>query len=207
MASILYLGAGQDAIVRPGVVLVAQYDNFLMRSSVFVYAIGLDENVSTIIRGKSRYDFLLFAIYIKQKSYESFLVTQQHLQLAKCGNQNQLFRGGYDGSDSAMILHSAGGPNGPVKSDTAMESVDAGLIEPDRCKLIFERGIVSAMESVDAGLIEPDRSKFFFNYRQFTEKELDDMFSGTEDMEISGRSLGQTKEQHSTDPQEQTISF
>ncbi|KAL7531448.1 hypothetical protein ACHAXR_004054 [Thalassiosira sp. AJA248-18] len=83
---------------------------------------------------------------------------------------NQLFRGGYDGSDSAMILHSAGGPDGPVKSDTAIGTSG-----------IFEGGIVSAMESVDAGLIEPDRCKFFFNYMQFTEKELDDMFSGTED--------------------------
>lgn len=37
------------------------------------------------------------------------------------------------------------------------------------------------MESVDAGLIEPDRCKFFFNYMQFTQKELDNMFAGVED--------------------------
>ena len=52
---IKYLGSGPDAIVRPGVVLVApehEYDHFLMRSAVFVYAIGLDDNQDMVIRGK-----------------------------------------------------------------------------------------------------------------------------------------------------------
>ena len=51
-----YLGSGDDAVVRPGVVLVApehEYDHFLMKSAVFVYAIGLDESQNTIIRGES----------------------------------------------------------------------------------------------------------------------------------------------------------
>ena len=83
---------------------------------------------------------------------------------------NQLFRGGYDGSDTAMLLHSGGGSDGPVKS---REMIGASGI--------YEGGIVSAMESADAGAIESDACKFFFNYMQFTEKELDDMFAGTED--------------------------
>ena len=52
---IRYLGSGKDAIIRPGVVMVApnhEYDHFLMRSAVFVYAIGLDENQDVVIRGK-----------------------------------------------------------------------------------------------------------------------------------------------------------
>lgn len=52
---IKYLGSGPDAIVRPGVVLVApeqEYDHFLMKSAVFVYAIGLDDNEDMVIRGK-----------------------------------------------------------------------------------------------------------------------------------------------------------
>lgn len=51
---IRYLGSGPDAIVRPGVVLVApkhEYDHFLMKSAVFVYAIGLDDNQDMVIRG------------------------------------------------------------------------------------------------------------------------------------------------------------
>jgi hypothetical protein len=85
-------------------------------------------------------------------------------------SDNLLFRGGYDGSDSAMLLHSAGGSNGPIKSDNEIGSSG-----------IYEGGIVSAMEAVDAKLIGPDRCKFFFNYMQFTEKEIDNMFAGVED--------------------------
>jgi hypothetical protein len=51
---IKYLGSGPDATVRPGVVLVApehEYDHFLMKSAVFVYAIGLDDNQDMVIRG------------------------------------------------------------------------------------------------------------------------------------------------------------
>ena len=70
----------------------------------------------------------------------------------------------------AILLHCAGGPGGPVKSDKVIGSSG-----------IYEGGIVSAMESVDAGLVESRSCKFFFNYMQFTEKELNDMFAGTED--------------------------
>jgi hypothetical protein len=84
-------------------------------------------------------------------------------------SENRLFRGGYDGSDTAMLLHSAGG-DGPIKSGSMIGSSG-----------IFEGGLVSAMESADAGLIETNRCKFFFNYMQFTQKELDNMFAGAED--------------------------
>ena len=55
-SEIKYLGSGPDAIVRPGVVLVApdhEYDHFLMKSAVFVYAIGLDDNQDMVIRGNN----------------------------------------------------------------------------------------------------------------------------------------------------------
>ncbi|KAL7553494.1 hypothetical protein ACHAWF_016857, partial [Thalassiosira exigua] len=150
---IRYLGSGENAIIRPGVVLVApnhEYDHFLMRSAVFVYAIGLDENESTIIR--------------------AFTIGEMSPNVMGGLAQNQLFRGGYDGSDTAMLLHSAGGSGASVKSDTMIGSSG-----------IFEGGIVSAMESADAGVIEPSDCKFFFNYMQFTEKELSNMFAGSED--------------------------
>lgn len=53
---IRFLGSGDDAIIRPGVVLLApnhEYDHFLRRSAVFVYAIGQDEREDTVVRGKS----------------------------------------------------------------------------------------------------------------------------------------------------------
>lgn len=160
-SKIRYLGSGDDAIIRPGVVLVApvhEYDHFLMRSAVFIHAIGLDDQDNVIIRG----------VVIDHPT--AFTIGEMSPNVMGKLSDNLLFRGGYDGSDSAMMLHSAGGPNGPIKSDTMIGTSG-----------IFEGGIVSAMESVDAGVIEPDRCKFFFNYMQFTQKELDNMFGGVED--------------------------
>ena len=141
---IRYLGSGEDAIVRPGVVLVApkhEYDHFLMRSAVFVYAIGLNEDDDLIIR----------AVVLDNPT--AFTIGEMSPQIMGSLSDNILFRGGYDGQDSAMLLHSAGGSNGPVKSDSEIGSSG-----------IYEGGIVSAMESVDAGLISQDQCKFFFNY-------------------------------------------
>ncbi len=158
---IRYLGAGDDAIIRPGVVLVApvhEYDHFLMRSAVFIHAIGLDERDKVVIRG----------VVIDHPT--AFTIGEMSPNVMGKLSDNRLFRGGYDGNDTAMMLHSAGGPNGPIKSVTMIGSSG-----------IFEGGIVSAMEACDAEVIDPDRCKFFFNYMQFTQKELDNMFGGVED--------------------------
>lgn len=70
---IRYLGSGPDAIVRPGVVLVApehEYDHFLMKSAVFVYAIGLDDNNDMVIRGEvtssSFHCFIYFRMALRE---------------------------------------------------------------------------------------------------------------------------------------------
>ena len=59
LKDIKYLGSGPDAVVRPGVVIVApehEYDHFLMKSAVFVYAVGLDNNQDMVIRGASDFN-------------------------------------------------------------------------------------------------------------------------------------------------------
>jgi len=156
-----YLGSGDNAIIRPGVVLVApthEYDHFLMKSAVYIYAIGLDENENMIIRG------------VVLDHPTAFMIGEMSPNVMGSLADNRLFRGGYDGSDTAMMLHSAGGPDGPIKSDAMIGASE-----------IFEGGIVSAMESVDAGLIKAEQCKFFFNFMQFTQMELDNMFAGSED--------------------------
>ena len=85
-------------------------------------------------------------------------------------SNNLLFRGGNSGEDSAMLLHSAGGQNGPIQSAEMIGNSG-----------VYEGGIVSAMEAVDAGLVDASQCKFFFNYMQFRELELDDLFSEVED--------------------------
>lgn len=161
-SKIRYLGSGNDAIIRPGVVLVApkhEYDHFLMKSAVFIYAIGLDENEDMVIRG----------VIIDHPT--AFTITEMSPNVMGSLSNNLLYRGGRSGSDSAMLLHSAGGADGHVKSTGEMIGSSG----------IYEGGIVSAMEAADAGLAKPDQFKFFFNYMQFREKELDDMFQGVLD--------------------------
>lgn len=83
---------------------------------------------------------------------------------------NRLFRGGRDGEDSAMLLHSAGGPEGSIQCGEMIGNSG-----------IYEGGIASAMESADVGLVDSKQCKFFFNYMQFRELELDDLFASVED--------------------------
>jgi len=129
-----------------------------IRSAVFVYAIGTDERENVIIRG------------VVLDHPTAFTIGEMSPNVMGGLSENLLFRGGYDGSDSAMMLHSAGGSDGPVKSDSMIGTSG-----------IYEGGIVSCMEAVDAGVIDAGQCKFFFNYMQFTEKELGNMFAGTED--------------------------
>lgn len=75
---IRYLGQGNDAIIRPGVVLVApkhEYDHFLRKSAVFVYAIGLGENDSMIIRGEY---FSLYVTCVEILCYNSLLILSMY---------------------------------------------------------------------------------------------------------------------------------
>ena len=85
-------------------------------------------------------------------------------------SNNLLFRGGNSGQDSAMLLHSAGGTNGHIRSGEMIGNSG-----------IYEGGIVHAMKAVDEGLVDVDQCKFFFNYMQFRELELYDLFSAVED--------------------------
>lgn len=158
---IRYLGSGPSALIRPGVVLVApkhEYDHFLMKSTVFIYAIGLDDNQDMVARG----------VIIDHPT--AFTVGEMSPLVSGAVSNNLLFRGGNSGKHTAMMLHSAGGPDGPIPNSEMIG--DSG---------IYEGGIVQAMEAVDAGIIDADRCKFFFNYMQFREMELDDMFADVED--------------------------
>ncbi|KAL3790316.1 hypothetical protein HJC23_002942 [Cyclotella cryptica] len=189
---IRYLGSGPDAIVRPGVVLVApkhEYDHFLMKSAVFVYAIGLDDNQDMVIRGivtdsrriQVQFQNVVYSIFNLTTYYilckgviidhpTAFTVGEMSPNVMGSISNNLLFRGGNSGGDTAMMLHSAGGPHGPIQSGDMIGNSG-----------IYEGGIVSAMEAVDSGLIDASHCKFFFNYMQFRELELDDMFASLED--------------------------
>ena len=49
-----FLGKGENAIIRPGVVLIAprhEYHHFLMKAAVFIYAIGINDYGEHVTRG------------------------------------------------------------------------------------------------------------------------------------------------------------
>ena len=51
---IRFMGKGSNAIIRPGVTLIApshEYNHFLMKSAVFIYAVGLNDYDEMVARG------------------------------------------------------------------------------------------------------------------------------------------------------------
>lgn len=95
-SSIRFLGKGASAIVRPGVVLIApteEYNHYLMRAAIFVYAMGLDEYDEYVIRAVVLDNPTPFTM-------EEMAKVQGNLK------DNLLYRGGNVGGETAMMLHS-----------------------------------------------------------------------------------------------------
>ena len=161
-APIRFLGKGKRAVVRPGVVLIApnhEYNHFLMRSAVFIHAIGINEYDEHVTRGVIIDHPTAFNM--AEMGGGSVYGTLAH---------NILFQGGDAGNDSAMLLHSYGhsDPDQSVKVECGEMIGTSG---------IYEGGLYDAMDLVDEGLVDPERFKFFFNYVEFSDNELEGMLA------------------------------
>jgi len=162
-----FLGKGDRAVVRPGVVLIApdhEYDHFLMRSAVFVHAIGKNDMGQHVTRG----------VIIDQPTA---------FNMGEMGGgsvygvlaQNTLFQGGDVGNDSAMLLHVCG-------KDSPLSEEDEVASRIDGCDQIgmtgiYEGGLQTAMDLANDGLVDPEKFKFFFNYVEFTDVEMEMMMN------------------------------
>jgi len=166
--SVRFLGKGDRAVVRPGVVLVApvhEYNHYLMRSAVFVHGIGVDDEGQHVTRG----------VIIDQPTAFS---------MGEMGGgsvygllaQNILFQGGDVGNDSAMLLHSCGSLT-ETEEETSSRIECGDMIGTSG---IYEGGLQEAMDLADDGLLDPEKFKFFFNYVEFTDKELQLMLDATD---------------------------
>lgn len=159
-----FLGKGDRAVIRPGVVLVApvhEYNHFLMRSAVFIHAIGVNEYDEHVTRGVIIDHPTAFTM--GEMGGGSIYGNLAH---------SILFQGGDNGNDSAMLLHSYGG------GDFDEDRVDCGSMIG--ASGIYEGGVDDAMDLVDAGVADPERFKFFFNYVEFSDQELEGMLSATD---------------------------
>lgn len=144
-SSIRYLGKGPNALVRPGVVLIApisEVSHHLMRAAVFVYAMGFDEETNEeVIRGVVLDNPTPFTMH-----------EMADVVTGKLGDK-LLYRGGNYGKDSAILLHNV--------TDLQKEEIGTSGM--------YEGGLASAVE----GNFDVDRFKFFFNYCEFLPSELE----------------------------------
>lgn len=153
--SIEYLGKGANAIVRPGVVLIPpsfEFSTYLRECAIFIHAMGFDEQLEAdVIRG----------VVIDYPT--AFNMGEMGGIEGKLAD-NIIYRGGSQGGDSVMMLHSFGGGTNEIGTSG-----------------IYEGGLAEAMEACDNGTANPRQFKFFFNYCQFGAEELEDIISVQED--------------------------
>ena len=97
-SEIRFLGKGSNAIVRPGVVLLApaeEFHHYLRESAVFIYAMGTDDNDDYVIRGAILDNATPFTIGEMMENKASGGVYE-----------SLIFRGGESGGQEAFCLHS-----------------------------------------------------------------------------------------------------
>jgi hypothetical protein len=168
--NIKFLGRGKDAIVRPGVVLVAppdEYHHFLRESAVFIYAMGEDEHDVYVIRGVIVDHPTPFTMHEMMPAGQAVLDGQADDQQSVAKFlKNLLYRGGELG-DAVFMLHS---------DQRLGEQADQEVIGSSG---IYQGGLEHAQENNYE--INPDRCKFFFSYMEFTEAEMNEMLENRED--------------------------
>lgn len=167
--TISYVGRGSSAIVREGSVLVApsnEYHHLLTKSAIFIYEIGLNDMDELVARGVIIDHPTAFSV--EEMIDESYL-KETALTIGK----NTLFRGGDIGEDVVMMLHSH-------LNKASKESEQQIVIGSSG---IYQGGLSGFIDAVKRGEIvyTANTIKFFFNYLEFTEKQLDLMFSDDAD--------------------------
>mmetsp|Transcript_14607 Transcript_14607/g.27466 ORF Transcript_14607/g.27466 Transcript_14607/m.27466 type:complete len:203 (-) Transcript_14607:62-670(-) len=108
-SSIRFLGKGEEATIHPGVVLVApthEYNHFLLRSVVFIYAMGFNQYEEFVTRGVIIDHPTAFTIGEMTGGSVSGKLAS-----------NVLFQGGDAGNDSVMLLHCHGSTSGTTDHD------------------------------------------------------------------------------------------
>jgi hypothetical protein len=159
------LGRGDNAIVRPGAVLVApkhEYSHFLMKSAIFIHRIGRIDTTTT----PDEQQIVIRGVIIDHPT--AFTMSEMCPDSVNgVLGQNILFRGGDVGKDTAIMLHSYG--ESLIPCGDAIGSSG-----------IYEGGVNIALNMANEGLLDPEKVKFFFNYVEFTEQELDKILSETD---------------------------
>jgi hypothetical protein len=155
-----FLGKGENAIVRPGVVLVApahEFHHYYRRAAIFIHAMGEDDHGEYVIRG-------VIIDHPTPFTLQEMVDPNPAIEASPLG-ENLLFRGGGQGGDGVILFHS-------------QESLGQS---PIGFSGIYQGGWDAALEACTTGEADTDDFKIFFNYCQFTEPEIEDLLKSNED--------------------------
>eukprot|EP00526_Cylindrotheca_closterium_P015643 CAMPEP_0113604604 /NCGR_PEP_ID=MMETSP0017_2-20120614/1881_1 /TAXON_ID=2856 /ORGANISM="Cylindrotheca closterium" /LENGTH=261 /DNA_ID=CAMNT_0000513035 /DNA_START=163 /DNA_END=948 /DNA_ORIENTATION=+ /assembly_acc=CAM_ASM_000147 len=158
-SSIRFLGKGSNAIVRPGVVLIApadEFHHFMRESAVFIYAMGLDDHDEYVIRGVIIDHPTAFTIGEMMDGEDDSKTAPVY--------SNLLYRGGDMGGESAFMFHS---------DEEIAKKADHEMVGTSG---IYQGGFEYAASSD----FDTNKAKFFFHFMEFTEQELENMLVDSE---------------------------
>jgi hypothetical protein len=169
-----FLGSGSQAIVRPGVVLVApthEYHHYYRRSAIFIYAMGESAEFAAL-EGNADYDetgeYVIRGVIIDHPTPFTLAEMTSGLRDDFVENplgQKLLFRGGSQGGECVLLFH---------------DCQDAAIGESIGSSGVYQGGWDKIISCCASGKLDPDyNAKVFFNYLEFTETELESMLHST----------------------------
>ena len=190
-SNIQFLGKGVDAMVRLGVVLVApqnEFHHFYRQAAIYIYAMGYDNDIPNNDTGSSSSStYYIRGVIVDHPT--PFTVQEMIPSLAATTNPQQqqqhplasnlIFRGGDRGREnSVLLLHNQ--KNIPGCSD---EIGTSGLYHGGFDYLVSSSSDRTNHHTNENDMIDMDGNnfKFFFNYCEFTEDELEELFASNED--------------------------
>jgi Uncharacterized ACR, COG1678 len=159
-SGVRFLGRGERAIVRPGVVLVApsnEFHHYYRQAAIFIHAMGEDEFGVFVVRG-------VIIDHPTPFTLAEMMPESSNIQINPLGN-NFLFRGGDKGGDGVVLLHNK-------------EHLGQSVIGLSG---VYQGGWEEVLTACAAGEADVNDFKLFFNYCEFTEVEIEDLLKSNED--------------------------
>mmetsp|Transcript_58102 Transcript_58102/g.65889 ORF Transcript_58102/g.65889 Transcript_58102/m.65889 type:complete len:284 (+) Transcript_58102:72-923(+) len=166
--NIRFLGRGENAIVRPGCILLApaeEFHHYLRQSAVFIYAMGTDDDDAYVIRG------VIIDNMTPWTMGEMMKIQRDEIDKSSSSSNgsgsgsgsgsiydNLICKGGDTGGEDVFCLHSV--------ADINTEEIGTSTL--------YQGGDLQKLSKED-----PSRVKFFFNYMEFLEQELTEMLDIT----------------------------
>lgn len=173
--NVRFLGCGEAAIVRPGVVLLAprnEYNHYYRNSAVFIFAMGEreDNDEEYVIRG-------VIIDFPTPFTLSEMMANDNNGSLSGSGldpnnplGNNLMFRGGDTGGVGVILLH---------------DNHNNNQQPPIGNSGIYQGGWEDAILACSNNLASASNYKVFFNYLEFTENEIDSLLQSTSSSESS----------------------